>query len=148
MTDDRKLLGKRPFACHNALPYIQHTTHTVFQVKTSPLSFLRGTGLSFTLLKLIYWLALMLSVNSCYGSLVDELSLEEKVGQLLMVHFYGQSANEDSDYLIRDIGVGGIVYFNWCNELKSPMQVQHLSNTLQETAKATLHGIPLFISVD
>ncbi|WP_158227765.1 glycoside hydrolase family 3 protein [Estrella lausannensis] len=104
--------------------------------------------MSFTFLKLMHWLALMLSANSCYGGLIDELSLEEKVGQLLMVHFYGQSANKDSDYLIQDIGVGGIVYFNWCNELKSPMQVQQLSNTLQETAKATLHGIPLFISVD
>lgn len=82
------------------------------------------------------------------GGTIDNLSLEEKVGQLLMVHFYGGTANKDSDYLIRDIGVGGIIYFNWCNELKSPMQVQQLSNSLQESAKTTPNNIPLFIAVD
>lgn len=71
------------------------------------------------------------------------LTLEEKVGQLLIVHFNGEECNPDATRLIHDAHVGGFIYYNWSNRLSSPPQVKNLSHQLQEEAT-----IPLFIAVD
>lgn len=76
------------------------------------------------------------------------LSLEEKVGQLLMVHFHGEIANEEARSLIQDTKVGGIIYYNWSNGLHSPQQVQILSAGLQKFAQKNRIPIPLFIATD
>jgi beta-N-acetylhexosaminidase len=71
------------------------------------------------------------------------MTLEEKVGQLLMVSFRGEEANEDARKLIQEIKVGGIIYYNWANGLHSPKQIKTLSASLQKLAE-----IPLFIAAD
>jgi beta-N-acetylhexosaminidase len=71
------------------------------------------------------------------------MPLEEKVGQMLMVNFNGEMANEDAKTLIQEIGVGGIIYYKWANQLSSPAQVFNLSQSLQSLSK-----IPLLIAVD
>lgn len=75
-------------------------------------------------------------------------SLEEKVGQMLMVHFNGEMPNENSRRLIEELYVGGIIYYNFSNNLSSPKQVFQLSQGLQQSARTTPLGIPLFIAVD
>ncbi len=86
---------------------------------------------------------------SCFGSdLIENMTLEEKVGQILMVHFHGEEANEDARILIQDTKVGGIIYYNWSNGLHSPSQVQALSAGLQEFAKSNRFPIPLLIAAD
>ena len=77
-----------------------------------------------------------------------EMSLEEKVGQLLMVQFYGEEANDDAQTLILKVKVGGIIYYNWCNGLHSPEQVRALSAGLQKLTQANPNPIPLLIAVD
>lgn len=72
-----------------------------------------------------------------------EMTLEEKVGQLLIAHFSGKVINEDARILVQEVGVGGIIYYEWANGLESPEQVQNLSQGLQRLA-----CIPLFISID
>ncbi len=72
-----------------------------------------------------------------------EMTLEEKVGQVLMVHFHGDEVNEDARRLVQDLHVGAITYYNWSNGLSSPEQVARLSAGLQEMA-----SIPLLIAVD
>lgn len=79
---------------------------------------------------------------------VSDLTLEEKVGQLLLVHFNGHEANEEARQLIQELHVGGIIYYNWANDLSSPKQVQNLSQGLQQLAQKASHSIPLFIAVD
>lgn len=79
---------------------------------------------------------------------VSDLSLEEKVGQLLMVHFHGQEANEDARRLIQEAHVGGIIYYRWSNGLISPQQVRNLSQGLQQLARQTAHQVPLLIATD
>jgi beta-N-acetylhexosaminidase len=79
---------------------------------------------------------------------VKELSIEDKVGQLLIVHFNGEDANSQARQLIEEAHVGGFIYYNWSNGLKSPEQVQRLSNGLQRMADRHPHHIPLFISID
>lgn len=76
------------------------------------------------------------------------LSLEEKVGQLLMVHFHGEVANEDARTLIQDTKVGGFIYYEWANGLNSPQQVRTLSTSLQELTRSNPTPIPLLIAVD
>lgn len=76
------------------------------------------------------------------------MSLEEKVGQLLMVHFNGDHANDDAKKLIQKIKVGGIIYYRWANGLFCPEQIQALSIGLQKLAEANQNPIPLLIAVD
>lgn len=85
----------------------------------------------------------------CYGHFeVNNMSLEEKVGQLLMVHFNGELANAEAELLIQELHVGGIIYYNWANGLHSPAQVLQLSTSLQNLSAHNRIPIPLFIAVD
>lgn len=85
----------------------------------------------------------------CFGSdLLHEMSLEEKVGQILMVHFQGETINDDAKALIQEIKVGSIIYYNWSNGLNSPDQVKALSEGLQQLAKENRIPIPLLIATD
>jgi beta-N-acetylhexosaminidase len=85
---------------------------------------------------------------SLFSLSVADLSLEEKVGQVLMVHFHGAEANEEAQSLIQDLHVGGIIYYSWANELSNPSQIQSLSQGLQRLAQRTPHAIPLLIATD
>jgi beta-N-acetylhexosaminidase len=96
------------------------------------------------MLKLLTFLCLCLIP----GFAIEKMSLEEKVGQLLMVHFRGENANEEARILIQEVGVGGIIYYNWSNGLNSPEQVRHLSLGLQKLTMDNRFQIPLFISTD
>lgn len=78
-----------------------------------------------------------------FHSYCGALTLEEKVGQLLIVHFNGKEANEEARVLIEELHVGGFIYYNWSNGLDDPEQVAKLSKGLQSLAK-----IPLWIMVD
>ena len=90
----------------------------------------------------------MISVGIMAHCLISDLTLEEKVGQLLMVHFCGELANDDAKMLIQEVKVGGIVYYNWANGLTSVDQVKTLSASLQTIAKTTRKAIPLLIAAD
>jgi beta-N-acetylhexosaminidase len=101
----------------------------------------------FDLFVLGQWISFWLS-SFLLGLSVAELSLEERVGQILLVQFYGREANEEAKCLIQDLHVGGIIYYNWANELSSSKQVQELSQGLQLLAQETPHAIPLLIAID
>src|SRR5262245_45871610 len=79
---------------------------------------------------------------------VEQLTLEEKVGQLLIVHFHGLEANDEASKLISEAHVGGFIYYNWANGLDSPSQVIKLSASLQRMAIEQPHPIPLWICID
>lgn len=79
---------------------------------------------------------------------LSSLSLEEKVGQLLMVHTYSEQATPEAAFLIQKLHVGGIIYYSWANGLTSREQVTTLSNQLQDLALAEHPHIPLIIAID
>ena len=79
-------------------------------------------------------------------TMVAEMTIEEKVGQLIMVGFEGTQANETIETYIRDRFVGGVVLFS--RNIKSPQQTAELTNQLQRLARATARQIPLFIGID
>ncbi|WP_339782908.1 beta-N-acetylhexosaminidase [Paenibacillus sp. FSL R7-0313] len=77
--------------------------------------------------------------------LLNDLTLEQKVGQLLMCGFHGQHADEQITRLIRDYHVGGVIYFR--RNVESIDQLTRLSAELQDMA-AEAGALPLMISVD
>jgi beta-N-acetylhexosaminidase len=69
-----------------------------------------------------------------------------KVGQRFMVGFDGLEASADVKRLIREYGVGHIIYF--ARNIATPEQVAGLSRELQECARDAGHDLPLVIGVD
>ncbi|RPK28392.1 beta-N-acetylhexosaminidase [Paenibacillus xylanexedens] len=76
---------------------------------------------------------------------LNDLTLEQKVGQLLMCGFHSQHADEQITRLIRDYYVGGVIYFR--RNVESVDQLTRLSAELQDMA-AEAGALPLMISVD
>ena len=68
-------------------------------------------------------------------TMITEMTIEEKVGQLIMVGFEGTQANETIEAHIRERFVGGIVLFS--RNIESPQQTAELTNELQRLASAT-----------
>jgi beta-N-acetylhexosaminidase len=92
--------------------------------------------------------SLSVFISFFYTNSIKEMSLEEKVGQLLMVHFHGEDINEEARTLVQELNVGGFIYYNWSNGLHSPQQIRNLSLHLQELAQENRFHIPLLIAVD
>ena len=69
-----------------------------------------------------------------------------KVGQRFMVGFDGFEASADVKRLIRDYGVGHIIYF--ARNIANPEQVAELSRELQACARDAGQDLPLVIGVD
>lgn len=93
-------------------------------------------------------ITLKLIFFSFISASIENMSIEVKVGQLLMVHFNGATVNDEAQALIEKAHVGSFIYYQWANELSSPKQVQELSRGLQKIAQTTAHRIPLFIATD
>lgn len=102
--------------------------------------------MNFKLIPTVLFTSLYLSCFASYS--LKEMTLEEKVGQLLMVHFNGEKVNDDAKILVKDTKVGGIIYYNWSNGLHSPEQIQTLSTGLQKLTEANQNPIPLLIAAD
>ncbi|MGE7185881.1 beta-N-acetylhexosaminidase [Peribacillus sp. NPDC006672] len=78
--------------------------------------------------------------------MLGKMTLEEKIGQLMMVGFKGTEKNSEITELIEQKHIGGVIYFD--RNMKSPEQVAKLSNSLQQTADQSLHPLPLMVAVD
>lgn len=90
------------------------------------------------------------------------MTLEQKVGQLFTVDFWGKSADEANPKNRDKYGVdtpaqviaryqpGGVIYFNndSTDNVDDPAQVARLSNGLQRAALASGARLPLIISTD
>lgn len=74
------------------------------------------------------------------------LTLEQKIGQLLLISVSGQEATEYNCRLIQQLMPGGIVYVG--SNLVTPNQTRILSAGLQACAGQGAPGLPLFIALD
>ena len=91
---------------------------------------------------------------------VARMSVEEKVGQLLVTHVYGAAADSPDARNTAEYGVatpaevvakyhlGGVCYFTWSGNVGPLPGVAALSNGLQAAATGTGAGLPLLISTD
>ncbi|HTI13090.1 MAG TPA: beta-N-acetylhexosaminidase [Dictyobacter sp.] len=80
------------------------------------------------------------------SQLTQNMTLEEQVGQLLVVGFPGTTVTPEITELIQKHHVGGIILF--ARNVASARQVQELTNQLQELARQAGHRYPLFIAID
>lgn len=74
-------------------------------------------------------------------SVLNQMSLDEKIGQLFMVAAYsskGADHYQSLDKLIKENHIGGLIFFKG-----SPIKQAHLTNRFQEHSKT-----PLFIAID
>jgi beta-N-acetylhexosaminidase len=73
--------------------------------------------------------------------LAPHLSLDEQLGQLLLVQFAGSAATPDTVQMINTQGVGGVI--SYALNIQSPDQVRAMTTALQRMAP-----IPLLMAVD
>ena len=73
------------------------------------------------------------------------LSLEEKIGQMLMIGIYGYDVDEYTLKFIKQYKVGGIILFK--RNINDTKQMQELIQKLKQVNREN-GNIPLFISID
>ena len=78
--------------------------------------------------------------------LLAHMSVEQKVGQLIVVGFEGTRINADIKSNVCRHFVGGVTLF--ARNIQSPRQIARLTNDLQKLTQETEHQIPLFIAMD
>jgi beta-N-acetylhexosaminidase len=99
-------------------------------------------------------------------SKIQHMTLEEKVGQLFMIHVYGKTPTDPNyeqtnitnnrgaknfEEAIQKYHIGGIIYFNWSYNIGTPIdfkQVNALSNGIQKIAMDQRMPIPLLVATD
>lgn len=79
-------------------------------------------------------------------SILKEMTLEEKVGQMMMIGIYGKEIEPAISDLMNDYKVGGIIFFD--RNMDNQEQVKKFSKELQAVAMNFGKKIPLFIAVD
>lgn len=84
-----------------------------------------------------------LSLEERVEKIADNMSDAEKVGQMVMIGFYGTELNDDISYMLNEYAIGGIILFD--RNMETQEQVKELNAQLQHTAHGSL---PLFIGID
>jgi len=88
-----------------------------------------------------FWSTFVLGVS------VADLSIEEQVGQTMMISFEGTEVPARITDLVKRYCLGGIIYYK-SNCAGGVEQVAQLSTTLQQQAARNRHRIPLVIAAD
>jgi len=78
--------------------------------------------------------------------LKNPASIPELTGQMIMAGFEGTTLTPETEDLIRNCHVGGLILFS--RNYENPEQLHTLIRGLQDVAASTSTGWPLFISVD
>lgn len=91
------------------------------------------------------WLCLPLHAQSRVDSLLAEMTLEEKVGQMFMVDLYGATLNEPGRLLLEEWKPGAAVLF--ASNVGTPAETTRLINEWQ-SAVVDAGGLPMFITTD
>ncbi len=73
-------------------------------------------------------------------------TLSQRVGQMIICGIEGTTLTQETEQLIRDCQVGGIILFS--RNYENPQQLFQLVRDLQKLADEVSSGWPLFISVD
>jgi len=93
------------------------------------------------------YFSFLLFFSYAYSIQVKDLTLEQKVGQILMAYFDGEDLNEYGRELINKTHLGSYIYYDLANGKKNPKQMRSFSKDLQKLAKKNKLP-PLFICTD
>lgn len=75
--------------------------------------------------------------------ILQSMTLEEKIGQIIMIGVYGTEMNDDVKFLLNQYKFGGVIFFD--RNMDNREQVRNFSAELQSYANQKL---PLFIALD
>ena len=84
-----------------------------------------------------------LSIDERVQKIVDSMSDEEKIGQMMMIGIQGTTVTDDARYMLTQYKAGNIILFD--RNMQSQEQVKELTTDLQKENPAK---VPLFIAVD
>lgn len=73
---------------------------------------------------------------------INSMTLDEKIGQMIITGFNGSEYNDDMDRVINEYKVGGVILF--ARNIEDSNQMIDLTRALQENN----NNLPLFISID
>ncbi|HLN63145.1 MAG TPA: beta-N-acetylhexosaminidase [Symbiobacteriaceae bacterium] len=79
-------------------------------------------------------------------SLVNLMTLEEKVAQMIFAGFKGTELPDRYASFIEKYGLGGIILFT--RNVQSPAQLKALTTSIQASARRSRQGLPLAVSID
>jgi beta-N-acetylhexosaminidase len=79
-------------------------------------------------------------------SLLDSMTLEQRVGQLFMVSLYGEGLNEQGVQFLRQMNPGAVAYFSYNGT--TPAAATNSVNTWQTVVTGSGAQIPLIVAVD
>ncbi len=85
-------------------------------------------------------------VNGDIEALLAQMSLEQKVGQMIMGVLPAESVKGEGERMIRENYIGSIIFYH--ENVNDPDQAAALSRDLQALAAETSPAIPLFIAMD
>lgn len=86
------------------------------------------------------------SENGEEMDLLDSMSLEEKIGQMVMVGFEGPELTPSDEEFIGKYNIGNAVFLG--RNIVDPAQTQSLTHRLQEIASQRRHPIGFLLSID
>lgn len=78
---------------------------------------------------------------------IKTMTLDQKVGQLFMVQFSGDTLTTTIQQTLQNYHLGGVIYLQVNGNLNDPVRSANFSNALQGCAIAD-SGVPLLISMD
>ncbi|MEM2983282.1 MAG: 1,6-anhydro-N-acetylmuramyl-L-alanine amidase AmpD [Candidatus Bathyarchaeia archaeon] len=78
--------------------------------------------------------------------LIDTMTLEEKVAQLIVAGFDGKEPPEEMRYLIQQMGLGGVILFG--KNCPDPLTVHLLCKSIHDMAMSSRNAIPIMICLD
>jgi beta-N-acetylhexosaminidase len=84
--------------------------------------------------------------NHSLAAQLYKMTLDEKIGQMLMVGINGIIAGSDAKEVIHNLHAGGIIFYG--SNIKTPNQTVDFTNQLKAMNQSAKNPLPLFISVD
>lgn len=94
--------------------------------------------------KLSFWLSSLKEKREIENQ-INSMNLDEKVGQLVISGFKGETISEELKELIEKSHIGGVILFS--SNIKDSNQLIELTNSIKDINSIS-DGIPIFISVD
>ena len=101
----------------------------------------------------IFLFFLVTFFNICQGKnpnidhIISQMTLEQKIGQMMIMGYEGQSMNESMKKMIEEQAIGGFILLALIN-FNFPDECAQLTNDIQKTAFESPLKIPLFIAMD
>lgn len=80
------------------------------------------------------------------GPRVEDLALEQKVGQLFMAGFDGTVSTDEFDALVANHHLGNVVYFD--RNVDTPAQLARLTGDLRDRMREANAGVPPLVAID